>query len=125
MNGRRQDDHPQDIKHQLLGNGSLTVAARIMSVVGVPVACGLLAFMGNEIWTELKANRIERQTVAVTIGDKIAEAAESLIKREKIKRGESVEEEGDVLDDDDLDDDDDDDLDDDDDDADDDEGGEE
>ena len=69
FNGRRHDDHPQSAKEQLLGNGSLTVAARIMSVVGVPVACGLLAFMGNEIWTELKANRIERQAVAVTIGE--------------------------------------------------------
>lgn len=70
MNGRRHDDHhTETTKEQLLGNGTLTVAARIMSVVGVPVACGLLAFMGNEIWGELKANRIERQAVAVTIGE--------------------------------------------------------
>lgn len=56
-------------KEDLLGNGTLTVAARIMSVVGVPVACGLLVFMGNEIWSELKANRAERQAIAVTLGE--------------------------------------------------------
>lgn len=69
MNGRRQDDQPHGAKEQLLGNGTLTVAARLMSVVGVPIACTLLAFMGNEIWSEIKANRVERQAVAVTIGE--------------------------------------------------------
>ncbi len=59
----------QSTKDNLLGNGTLTVAARIMSVVGVPVACGLLVFLGNEIWSELKANRVERQAVAVALGE--------------------------------------------------------
>jgi hypothetical protein len=69
MNGRRKDDEPHGAKEQLLGNGTLTVAARLMSAVGVPIATGLLIFMGNEVWAELKANRQERMTVAVTLGE--------------------------------------------------------
>lgn len=56
-------------KDDLLGNGALTVAARIMSVVGVPLAAALLGFLGTEIWTEVKANRVERMAVAVSIGE--------------------------------------------------------
>lgn len=55
-------------KENLLGNGTLTVAARVMSVLGVPVATALIVFMGNEIWAEMKANRIERQTILVKLG---------------------------------------------------------
>ncbi len=55
-------------KENLLGNGTLTVASRVMSVVGVPVAAALLIFLGNEIWAELKANRIERQAILIKLG---------------------------------------------------------
>lgn len=69
MNGRRSDDHKaHGRQEQLLGNGTLTVAARLMSVAGIPLAAALLAFMANEIWTELKANRTERQAIMVTLG---------------------------------------------------------
>jgi hypothetical protein len=68
MTGRRADDQPHGTKEQLLGNGTLTVAARLMSAVGVPIATGLLVFMGSEVWGELKANRVERQAIVVTLG---------------------------------------------------------
>ncbi len=51
-------------KENLLGNGTLTVAARIMSTVGVPLAAVLLGFLGTEIWGELKAVRSERVELA-------------------------------------------------------------
>jgi hypothetical protein len=51
-------------KENLLGNGTLTVAARIMSTVGVPLAALLLGFLGTEIWGELKAVRSERVEIA-------------------------------------------------------------
>ena len=51
-------------KENLLGNGTLTVAARIMSTVGVPLAAVLLGFLGTEIWGELKAVRGERVEIA-------------------------------------------------------------
>ena len=51
-------------KENLLGNGTLTVAARIMSTVGVPLAAVLLGFLGTEIWGELKAVRSERVEIA-------------------------------------------------------------
>jgi hypothetical protein len=51
-------------KENLLGNGTLTVAARIMSTVGVPLAAVLLGFLGTEIWGELKAVRGERVELA-------------------------------------------------------------
>lgn len=54
-------------KDQLLGNGTLTVAARVMSTVGVPVAAILLGFLGTEIWGELKAVRDERVHLARVI----------------------------------------------------------
>gem|GEM_PF-4552079 len=55
-------------KDNLLGNGTLTVAARVMSVLGVPLAAALLGFLGTEIWAELKSNRAERQAIMVTLG---------------------------------------------------------
>lgn len=56
-----------DAKEKLLGNGTLTVAARVMSTVGVPVAAILLGFLGTEIWGELKAVRAERVELARVI----------------------------------------------------------
>lgn len=47
-------------KDDLLGNGSLTVASRVMSVIGVPVAGLLIVFLGTEIWGELKDIREEK-----------------------------------------------------------------
>lgn len=77
MNGRRADDHkPHGAQEQLLGNGKLTVAARLMSVAGVPLAACLLGIIGyfanlqlSDIRDELKANRNERQALATMVGE--------------------------------------------------------
>ena len=48
-------------KDALLGNGGLTVAARLMSVFGMPTAAIVLGWIGTEIWTEMKLIRTQRE----------------------------------------------------------------
>lgn len=77
MNEQREGDHkPHGAKENLLGNGTLTVAARLMSVAGVPIAAFLFAVIGyfanlllTDVREELKANRTERQAVATIVGE--------------------------------------------------------
>lgn len=52
---------------QLWGNGGLTVAARLMSAVGVPAAAVVLGWIGLEIWGELKAIREQRISTVVAL----------------------------------------------------------
>ena len=48
-------------KDALLGNGGLTVAARLMSVFGMPTAAIVLGWIGTEIWTEMKLIRTQSE----------------------------------------------------------------
>jgi len=69
--GRRAEDQSGGLKDRLYGNGTLTVAARLSSVLAALV-CTLVTTVGGflfwEVWGELKATRAERQAVAVTLG---------------------------------------------------------
>lgn len=63
-------------KENLLGNGTLTVAARLFSVIGVPLATlvvGAVGYFANlqltDIRHEIELNRQERQSIAVTLGE--------------------------------------------------------
>ena len=59
-------------KDNLLGKGRLTVAARLASIfaaVVCSIATSVGGFLFNEVWTELKATRAERQMVAVALGE--------------------------------------------------------
>lgn len=62
-------------KENLLGNGTLTVAARLMSAFGVPVAAAALGIAGffaalllTDVRDEIKANRAERQAILIKLG---------------------------------------------------------
>lgn len=50
----RENDQHKDSERDLLGNGTLTVFARLSSVIGIPVLISGMTWFGAELWDDVK-----------------------------------------------------------------------
>lgn len=67
------DERRRDPERELLGNGALTVAARLASVVGVPLLCWLFLQLWGDV-KKLHEDKVQLASTLAAIGAKLEEA---------------------------------------------------
>jgi hypothetical protein len=54
----------RDNERELWGNGTLTVAARLASAVGVPMLGTLMLWLGSQVWSDVRGLRDDKVELA-------------------------------------------------------------
>lgn len=57
----------RDSERELFGNGTLTVAARLASAIGVPSLGVIMVWLGVQVWNDVKALRDDKVALASTL----------------------------------------------------------